>query len=75
MSSIYINQLLVMNFTEATATFIFPRLHVLTEASAPLLLSMTRFLPRPRMVARHRTYSNKIDPFDWFTPSTLERLA
>jgi hypothetical protein len=74
-SSIYINQLLAVNFTEATAMFISPRLHVLTEASAPLLLSMTRFLLRPWMVARHRIYSNKIDLFDWLTPSTLERLA
>jgi hypothetical protein len=39
-SSIYINRLLVMNFTEATATFISYRLHVLTEASAPFLPSM-----------------------------------
>jgi hypothetical protein len=74
-SSIYINQLLAVNFTEATATFISPRLHVLTEASAPLLLSTTRFLPRPWMVARHRIYSNKIYLFDWLTPSMLERLA
>jgi hypothetical protein len=74
-SSIYINQLLAVNFTEATATFISPQLHVLTEASAPLFLSTTRFLPRPWMVARRRIYSNKIDPFDWLTPSTLERLA
>jgi hypothetical protein len=74
-SSIYINQPLAVNFKEATATFISPQLHVLMEASAPLLLSTTRFLPRPWMVARHRIYSNKIDPFDWLTPSTLERLT
>jgi hypothetical protein len=42
-----INQLLVMNFTEATATFIFYRHHVLTEASAPFLPSTNRLLPRP----------------------------
>jgi hypothetical protein len=71
----YVNRLLVVNFTEATVTFVSYRLHVLTEASAPLLLSMTRLLPRPWMVARHRIYSNKIDPFDWFTPSLLEGLA
>jgi hypothetical protein len=41
MSSTSIYRLLAANFTEATATFISPRLHVLTEASAPLLLSMT----------------------------------
>jgi hypothetical protein len=75
MSSTYIYRLLAANFTEATATFIPPQLHVLTEASAPLLLSTTQFLPRPWMVARQRIYSNKIDPFDWFTPSMLERLA
>jgi hypothetical protein len=75
MSSIYINQLLAVNFMEVTAMFISPRLHVLTKASAQLLLSTTRFLPRPWMVARRRIYSNKINPFDWLTPSMLERLA
>jgi hypothetical protein len=68
MSSIYINQLLAVNFTEATAMIISPQLHVLMEASAPLLLSTTRFLLRPWMVARHHIYSKKIDPFDWLTP-------
>jgi hypothetical protein len=75
MSSTFIYRLLAVNFTEATATFISPRLHVLMEVSAPLLLSTTQFLLRPWMVARHCIYSKKIDPFDWFTPSMLERLA
>jgi hypothetical protein len=73
----HINRLLVMNFTEATATFISYRLHVLTEASAPFIPSTSRFLPRPWMDARdnNRIYSNKIDPFDWFLPSLLDGLA
>jgi hypothetical protein len=37
--NVYINRLLVMNFTEATATFIPYRLHVLMEALAPFLPS------------------------------------
>jgi hypothetical protein len=45
MSSTYIYQLLAANVTEATAMFISPQPHVLTEALAPLLLSMTRFPP------------------------------
>jgi hypothetical protein len=64
--SIYINQLLVMDFTEATTTFISYRDHVLTEASAPFLPSTNRLPPRPWMVARYCIYSNKVDPFDWF---------
>jgi hypothetical protein len=44
-SSTYTYRLLAANFMEATAMFISPRLHILTEASAPLLLSTTRFLP------------------------------
>jgi hypothetical protein len=66
MCIIYINWLPVMNFTEATATFISYQLHVSTEASAPFIPSTNRLPPRPWMVARDssRIYSNKIDPFD-----------
>jgi hypothetical protein len=45
--NIYINRLLVRNFTEATATFIPYRLHVLTEALAPFLPSTNQLPPRP----------------------------
>jgi hypothetical protein len=77
MCTIYINRLPVMNFTEATATFMSYRLHVLTEASALFIPSTTRLPPRPWMVARdsNRIYSNKIVPFDWFIPSLLDGLA
>jgi hypothetical protein len=77
MSSTYINRHLVTNFTEATATFISPRLHVLTEASAPFSLFINQTPPQPWMVARDssRIYPNKIDPLDWFTPSLLEGLV
>jgi hypothetical protein len=77
MSSTYINRRLVTNFAEATATFISPRLRVLTEASAPSSIFTNRSPPWPWMVAldSSRIYSNKIDPFDWLTPNTLERLA
>jgi hypothetical protein len=43
----YINRLLVLNFTEATATFVSYQLRVLTEASAPFLPSTNRLPPRP----------------------------
>jgi hypothetical protein len=45
--NVYINRLLVMNFTEATATFISYQLHVLMDASAPFLTSTNRLPPRP----------------------------
>jgi hypothetical protein len=77
MNSTSINRLLVTNFTEATATFISPRLRVLTEASAPSSIFMNQSPLRPWMVARDgsRIYPNKIDPFDRFTPGLLEELA
>jgi hypothetical protein len=43
--STYINRLLDMNFMEATATFIYYRLHVLMEALAPFLPSTNRLPP------------------------------
>jgi hypothetical protein len=45
--NIYTNRLLVMNFMEATATFISYRLHDLTEAPAPFLPSTNQLLLWP----------------------------
>jgi hypothetical protein len=75
--TIYINQLLVMNYMGATATSITYRLNVLTEHSAPLISCTNRSPPRPWMAARDssRIYPNKIDPFDWFISSLLDGLA
>jgi hypothetical protein len=66
-----------MNFTEAPATFISYRLHVLKEASALFISSTNRLPPRPWMVAHDSShiYPNKIDPFDWLIPSLLDGLA
>jgi hypothetical protein len=50
--SIYINRFLVVNCTEATATFISYRLRAPTDPSAPFKSSTNRLPPRPRMVAR-----------------------
>jgi hypothetical protein len=77
MCIIYINRLPVMNAMEAPAMFISYRLHVSTEASAPFISSTNRLPPRPWMVTHDSSciYPNKIDPFNWFTPSLLDGLA
>jgi hypothetical protein len=74
---VYINRLLVAHDAGATATVISLRLPFLTEPSVPANSSAYRVPPRPSMVARDssRIFSNTADPFDWPTPSTLERLA
>jgi hypothetical protein len=45
------------------------------EPSAPVNSSTYRVPPRPWMVAHDnsRIFSNTVDPFDWLTPSTLEK--
>jgi hypothetical protein len=75
--SIYINRLLVVNYTEAMATFISYRLHVPTDPSAPFKSSTNRLPPRPWIVAcdSSRIFPNKIDPFVWFISSLLDGLA
>jgi hypothetical protein len=59
--SIYINRLLVVNCTEATATFISYRLRVRMDPSALFKSSINRLPPRPRMVAcdSSRIFPNK----------------
>jgi hypothetical protein len=70
----YINRLLVMSFTEAMATFMIHRLLVanLTEATATSMLYR-----HPLMVVcdNYCIFPNKIDPFDWFIPNSLDGLA
>jgi hypothetical protein len=53
------------------------RLLVAHDAGAMATVISFRVPPRLSMVARDssRTFSNTVDPFDWPTPSTLERLA
>jgi hypothetical protein len=77
MSSTCINRLPVMNATEATATIISDRCHLLTVPSAPPKSSTYRFPPRPWMVARDssRIFPNIIDSFNWFIPSLLDELV
>jgi hypothetical protein len=75
--SIYIKRLLVVCYTEATATFMSHWLRVPTDPSAPLKSSTNHLPPQPWMVARDsgRIFPNKIDPFDWCIPSLLDGLA
>jgi hypothetical protein len=64
--SIYINRLLVVNYTEATATFISYRFRVPMDPSVPFKSSTNQLPPQPWMVARDssRIFPNKIDLFD-----------